>query len=56
MAHTIDDVALVDTRVVSKCVSVYGTVLHHVVVRSTASGLSFGREHAGLSWTQPGRK
>jgi hypothetical protein len=44
MARTIDDVALVDARVVSNLVSVYGTVLHHVVVRSTASGLSFGRD------------
>ena len=44
MAHTIDDVALVDTRVVSKRVFAYSTVLHHVVVGSTAGGLPFGRD------------
>ncbi len=44
MARTIDDVTLVDTRVVSKRVSVYGTVLYHVVVGSSAGGLSFGRD------------
>ena len=43
MARTIDDVTLVNARVVSKRVSVYGTVLHHVAVGvdSTAGGLSF---------------
>ena len=35
MEYTINDVTLVDTRVVSKRVSVYSTVLHHVAVSST---------------------
>jgi hypothetical protein len=44
MAHTKDDVALEDARVVPKRVSVYGTVLPHVAVGSTAGGLPFGRD------------
>ncbi len=47
VAHTIDDVALVDARIVPKRASAYGTVLYHVAVGSTAGGLPFG--HAGWS-------
>ncbi len=49
MVSTIDDVTLVDMRVVSKYVSAYGTVLCHVVIDSTAGGLSFGRNVCRLN-------